>query len=138
MLSTLNTTLQTPSGAVSTSVDKTVEATKEIDVAIASDATNAAVDFELDVSRCHYLFLLSDVAVLVETNDGTSPTDTITLEADEPYVWMKNVGPLALPNGDDEASLADITKLYLTNQSSPATAGTLKVRCGYDPNTEVA
>jgi hypothetical protein len=137
MQTTFNQTIQTPGGAVSSSVVKIHEAVAELDVTVASDAANAAIDFVLNVSRCNYLFMQCDQDVLVETNNSGSPTDTYTLKAGIPYCWFKGNGQTTLPTSDAAEELSDITSLFVTNQSSPATAGTLKIRVGYDPDSEV-
>lgn len=53
------------------------------------------------------LFILSTHDLSVETNDGTTPDDTITLNANVPYLWL---------DATDDANplTADVTSLFLT------------------------
>jgi len=80
-------------------------------------ATDTLANIAIDVSVLKVLFLLCDVAVTIQTNDGTSPADTITLAAGIPLVWFTGCG-------FDNPLGTDVTKFYLT----AAVAGTLQVR----------
>lgn len=103
-------------------VTKAVGGGQDIDEAISANQTDKLVALNLDVSQLKTLWIEADVAMTLETNDGSSPDDTLTLVANEPVAWWDGCGwacPLT----------ADVTGLYVTN----TTAGTLRARFGYDP-----
>lgn len=84
-----------------------------LDESIPDSSTDLAVTYSLDVSAVVGFFMVSDAAVTIETNDGTTPDDTMTLTAGVPYVWY---------TGKPEAFAftTDITALYVTNSSGGA------------------
>lgn len=49
--------------------------------------TTTVLLFGLDVSACKGFMMSCDRACTVNTNNGGSPVDTITLVANKPYVW---------------------------------------------------
>lgn len=97
-----------------------------LDESIADSSTDLLVAFTLDVSALKSFFMVSDQAITVETNNGTTPDDTFTLAANVPIVWDVNSGA-----ANPFASAVDVTALYVTNSSG--SAATLQIRCGYDP-----
>lgn len=70
--------------------------------------TDTQVNFPVDVSELVSLYMMADEDCTIEVNSGSSPTKTITLEADEAYVWPAggNTSPLGA---------SDVTALYVTN-----------------------
>lgn len=86
-----------------------------VDESVANGQTNSLVACTLDVSAVKGLYLISDQDVLVETNDGTTPDDTISLKANQPYLWHTDAY-------DALIFAADITALYVTNASGSAAA----------------
>ena len=60
---------------------------QSLSVPVADSTTDQLVVFTLDVSQIQSIYLKSDVAMTVETNDGTTPADTLVLVANEPYIW---------------------------------------------------
>lgn len=94
-----------------------------IDVDVPASTTDMEVIWSADVSQIKALQMQADGALTVQTNDGTSPDDTIVLVANQPYQFI---------NGDYVANLLteDVTKLYLTNAGSSTV--NFKVRGGYD------
>lgn len=80
---------------------------------VADDQTNFQLSFALDVSAVKSFILQSDVDCLVETNDGSTPDDTISLKAGVPYVW----------NTDSYNAFLfteDITALFVTTADGAA------------------
>lgn len=75
---------------------------------------DAATDFEIpwvcDLSLCSFVYMVSDQDLTLETNDGTTPDDTISLIAGIPIVYEGNAAVIA-------ALTADITKVFATNSS---------------------
>lgn len=82
-------------------------------VAVADSETDMLINFAVDVSQIKSIFIVSDQDLTLETNDGSSPDDTLSLLADVPYVWHEN---------SDYTNLltTDITALYATNASGSA------------------
>ncbi|KKN53084.1 hypothetical protein LCGC14_0605960 [marine sediment metagenome] len=81
-----------------------------LDVSVADSSTDYLVNFALDVSLIQAIIIVSDKDVTMETNDGTTPADTINLLANNPYIWY---------TGSYFTNLltTDITGLYFTNSS---------------------
>lgn len=109
------------SQALTKQITKSVGGGVDIDEAISANQTDKLVTCPLDVSTLKSLFIVADVAMTLETNDGSSPDDTITLVANEPVVWWQGCG-WACP------ITADTTVIYVTN----TTAGQLQAYFGYD------
>ncbi len=95
---------------VTQNVTLTAEAGQVLDVAVAGSTTDLQVNLAIDVSQLSHIFLLADGALTIQTNDGTSADDTITLAANKPLVWYSGCG-MACP------LTVDVTGLYLTNAS---------------------
>lgn len=85
-----------------------------VNESIADSTTDGLIAFALDVSQLTSIVLLSDYAVTLETNDGTTPTETLNLSAGIPVMWDSGK-----PAGDKPFS-SDITALYVTNSSGSA------------------
>lgn len=75
----------------------------------------------LDISQMKVFYMVSDVALTVETNSGSVPQETFTLAANKPVTWRE---------GDSAIFAGDVTGLYLTNASG--STATLKVMAGLD------
>lgn len=102
-------------------ITKTADGEFNADIAVAGGSTNLHAVLGIDVSALVSLYLHCDRALLIETNDGTSPDDTINLLADTPYYWHSTSG---LEN--PFASTTDVTDLYLT--LAAGAAATLTIR----------
>lgn len=92
-----------------------------VEETIAASQTNKLVAFALDVSACKAFFISADQDVLLETNDGGAPDDTISLKSGIPYVWYTN-------KYDAFQLTVDVTALYFT--TTPET--TVKIEAVYD------
>jgi len=94
-----------------------------INETIQDGQTDKLINFALDVSQIQSIYIVSDQDLTLETNDGTTPDDTINLVANKPYIWYQ---------GSYFTNLltTDITALYATN-SSGADA-TLQIEVVYD------
>jgi hypothetical protein len=79
-------------------------------VVVANGQTNKEVVLAIDFSQLKAIFISSDRAVLIETNDGTTPDDTITLAANVPYIWQVGSASACLIT-------EDVTKVFVTNAS---------------------
>jgi len=99
------------------------DAESKLEVAIADSVTDQQVNVAIDVTAVKSILMTSDQDLTVETNDGTTPTDTINLIAGVPYLWTTDQYFTNLLT-------ADVTALYLTN-SSGATAN-FDMECVYD------
>jgi hypothetical protein len=113
-------------GGVALSKSESVSAGAESSVSesVADASTDLLIAFELDVSQAKVIFILSTTALTLETNSGSTPTDTITLAANVPLLWTTN-------DGSANPFSGDITALYATNSSG--SAATLDIRVLHDP-----
>ena len=110
------------------SAGRTIEAVNEysgdaqtsLEIAVPDSASDQQADLTLDVSTIKAIYILSDQDVTLETNDGTTPDDTISLKAGVPLIYHEN-GYFANPFSQD------ITALYLTNSSGAAATVQLEV-----------
>lgn len=96
------------------------DAQESLDVDVADSETDFEIAFQLDVSQIQSIYIVSDQDVTLETNNGSSPAETINLLAGVPYVWA---------TGDYLANLlaTDITALFVTNASGSAARFQLEV-----------
>lgn len=77
---------------------------------VATSETDYQIVFALDVSACKSFYLESSQDVTFETNSGAAPDDTISLRANEPYVWHVNAYDSFLLG-------TDVTSVFITNAS---------------------
>lgn len=77
-------------------------------IAIANDVL---VALSVDVSQVKGVYILCDQDVTLETNNSGSPTNTLALKANIPYVWYTN-------KYHSLVFTSDITALYVTNASA--------------------
>lgn len=90
---------------------------------VADAQTDAELGFTLDVSACKAFVINSTKNVTVETNNGSTPDDTLTLVANVPYVWHENSEHTFLLT-------TDVTALFVTNASGAA--ATIDVEAVFD------
>lgn len=90
----------------------------QLAITIASDASDAAANCVIDEDTLAGFFMVSDVDCTVKTNSDSAAQETFDLSAGVPVYWTSNSSG-AKPISDD------LTALYITNDSSPAAAGTL-------------
>ena len=93
-----------------------------INEAIPASQTDLEIIFALDVSAVLAFFIICDQDITIETNNGTTPDDTISLTANVPYWWR--VG-----SAEAFALGTDVTSIFVTN----TTAATLKIQAIVDP-----
>lgn len=91
--------------------------------AVPDSSTDLQINISIDVSACKSFYLISDQDVTVETNDGTTPDDTISLLAGVPYVWTEN-------SYDTFKFGTDITAIFVTNSSGAS--ATVQIRALVD------
>lgn len=89
-----------------------ISADQEVNTApvVPDSSTDLQVNLAVDVSAMKSLHIVSDQDVTIETNDGSTPDDTLELTADVPILWYEGCGysnPLT----------ADVTALFITNDS---------------------
>lgn len=118
------------SGSYSKSYSVSAGGRVSIEEAIPDGSTDMKVALGLDVSQVKGFFLRANRDMTVETNDGTTPGNTFTLEADRPYLFPSSEGA-GWSDTEDAAVSTDITALFVTNASGED--GTLYVDVIYDP-----
>lgn len=99
-------------------------ANTSIDETIADSTTDGLINFTLDVSQLQSIYIVSDADITIETNDGSSPADTLSLVAGVPYVWHADSYHTCLLT-------TDITALYVTNASGGSAR--LQIEALHDP-----
>lgn len=82
-----------------------------IDEDVSDGVTDELLLMGVDVSELKVVYLHSDAALTLETNDGTTPADTIALAANTPVLWVSGDPAANKPLG------TDVTGLYKTNAS---------------------
>lgn len=92
---------------------------------LAADA-NKAVAAAWDSSQVKMAYFLSDQDILLESNNASSPAQTLVLKAGVPYFWFDT-------DYDTFKFSTDVTVMYATNQSSPAADATLQMYVLFDP-----
>lgn len=125
---TLTITHEINDGASTTRLTETITAglMPVLSEAIPANQTNLEVHLEFLNAKLKGFIIWSDVAMTIETNDGGSPQETITLVANSPYYWNlagSRMGSAASPFA------GDVTSIFVTN----TTAGTLNIRPVVDP-----
>lgn len=113
-------------GGVTLSQSVTSVASQEVnlDESIPDSSTDLEITFLIDQSAMVSIYIESDQDILLETNDGSTPTDELTIVANEPTLWTTN-------SVHDNPITADITtNIFITN-SSGSTAN-LKIRALQD------
>lgn len=96
-----------------------------IEETVADGTTDQQVAFDLDISTIQGIIIVSDQDVTIETNDGTTPDDTLDLTAGVPVQFA------ASPSFGSNPFSADTTDLYLTNGSGAE--ATVQIEVIYDP-----
>jgi hypothetical protein len=103
--------------SISKRISITADCEKNVSISVPDSSTDLQVELALDVSALKAILIATDQDITVETNDGTTPDDTFTIEANNPLVWNVDC---PLPN--PFASTVDVTDLYITNASGSAAA----------------
>lgn len=81
---------------------------------LADSTTDEDFELTVDTSKLKSVYMKSDQTVTIETNNATSPTDTITLTANQPLSWtVGEANPLFS---------ADVTTGFFVTNSSGSTA----------------
>jgi len=99
------------------------EAGTPLEAVISDNSTDKVVSWTLDVSQVAMVYILSDQDITLETNDGSTPDDTLALKAGIPYVWYTD-------KYDSLIFTADVSILYVTNASGED--ATLQIETLYD------
>lgn len=97
-----------------------------VDIAetIVTASTDFLINIAIDVSAVKSFYIVSDVAVTVETNSGSAADNTLVLKAGVPYQWDTD-------SYDTFKLTADVTKIYVTNVSG--STSNLFIKCIQDP-----
>ncbi|QDT95553.1 hypothetical protein [Gimesia aquarii] len=99
--------------SVSKRITITADGEANVEVEIPDASTDLEVVISIDFSALKLLFMVADQDLTIETNNGTTPDDTISLTADKPLVWFEQSGysnPLTM----------DVTNMFVTNNSGSA------------------
>lgn len=100
---------------------QTVDAAQFNSQLVPTATTDLQIIFPIDFSQIQAIMMLSTYDVTVETNSGSSPTDTISLKAGVAKVWTVN------DVGTSCFITADCTNIYITNTSGSSAVVTFAV-----------
>jgi hypothetical protein len=115
--------LQWASGGTNKSCEIAKSSTGRVqcEESVANDETDFEITLPtIDVSACVAIFILSTQDVTLETNSGAAPDDTLTLKANEPYLWW-TAAPF-----DNMLTEDIITNVFVTNASGAAATVTME------------
>jgi hypothetical protein len=119
------------SDRLSKDVAITAEGETDITVSVANGQTAFRVNLAIDVSQMKAIYIVSDKAVTIETNDSATPDETIVLQANVPLMWF--AGPTVDTGGGASTMCplpTDITDLYFANASG--STATVRIRVAQD------
>lgn len=97
-------------GAITKSKTYTNSGRISISEDIATAITDGPIIVAIDVSAVESFLLVSNQDVTIETNNATTPSDTINLLAGVPYIWTTD-------SYDTLKLTVDVTIIYVTNAS---------------------
>jgi hypothetical protein len=100
-------------------------ATTGVNETINAATNDVQINIAIDVSALKSLYILSNKALTLQTNNSTTGDDEFTLAADKPLVWYEGCG---LPNPFDSA--VDVATIFASNAGT--VAATLKIRVQQD------
>ena len=109
---------------LSQSVEMTGTGEVNVDESIPNDSTDLEITFLIDQSAMVSLYIESDQNILIETNSGGAPTDSITIVANEPIIWTTN-------SVHSNPITADVTANIFVTKGSGSPAN-LKIRALQD------
>lgn len=111
---TIRTSVDIGGQQISSSNTYSSEGQTGVTVSVPDESTDLQVVFAIDFSQVKSIIIQADGGDLtVETNNGTTPDDTLALTDGSPYIWNED-------SLDTLLITADVTALYLTNASGAA------------------
>jgi len=116
---TLIFTWQRGTESISKTVNKVNEKEVNIDVTVNAGVVDLEVSINIDVSLVKSIYISTDQDVLLETNSGSTPDDTVSLVADIPLSWH-DTNYLTNPFG------TDVVSMFFTN--SGGTSANVQIR----------
>jgi hypothetical protein len=118
--------VNTGSEVVQSSKTYSAGAESKITETVAQNTTDKQINIAIDVSAVKAIYILSDYAMILQTNSGSSPADTLTLVANVPYIWTTD-------SYDVFKFGTDVTAIFATTGAIGTTDATLQIRVLYDP-----
>lgn len=92
---------------------------------VPDSTTDQLIVISIDISEIASIYIVSTQDMTLETNNATTPIDTIALQANVPYVWNPDLNSYYT-----NKFTTDVTAIYLTNASG--STATFDLRCIYD------
>lgn len=120
---TVTNAIRTPSGTLTKSLTYSASGEANASESVANGQTDFDIVIAIAVAEVESFEIVSSQDVLVQTNDGGSPDDSLTLEAGVPYIWNTN-------SYEAFALTADVTVFYITNASG--STAQVEIRCIQD------
>lgn len=102
----------------------TASAGIDVEETIGAGAADVLVNISIDISALKAIYIESTQDITIETENATTPTDTLNVKKDSPLAW------------DDKSHFAnpfsaDVTKMFITNGSATEAAD-VKIKGIYD------
>lgn len=98
------------SGNIEKTITESGDGRTERSWTVPDSTSDQLCQIAIDVSQVQLFLIVSSQDVTVETNDGSTPDNTLNLKANEPYLW--HVSSL-----DSFLLDTDVTAFYITNNS---------------------
>jgi hypothetical protein len=122
-------TFTTPAGTTSSiTATYSTDALDEYDITVPATTTDLSAQISFPYANIKAILFASDVPVTIETNNASTPTDTVTLTSTVlAKMWTHDgkAGNLAA-----NPLTANVTAVYITNAG--AAAANVKIRVAYD------
>ena len=110
----------TVGGSFKQSVKLTGAKEVDFDFTVAGGVVNQQFSLALTKAAVQVIYIFCDQNVTIKTNSTSTPQDTITITAGNPFLWSAGSG-IANP------LVGDVTTAYVSNPGS--TVGNLTIRC---------
>ena len=108
------------STALNVEVSQSADSEQNLSTTVETGVTDGEATLSVDFSAMLALYISSTEDILIETNDGTTPDDALTITADVPLVWT-------YASGITNPITADIvTNIFITNASG--STATVEIR----------
>lgn len=111
--------ITTPAGTLTGTISVTADGEININTTLTSSQANKLLAAAFGTANVKSIAIYSDKALIVETNNSSTPDDTFTMVANEPFTWnssMLHANPFS----------ENVTALYLTNGA--ASLATVQIR----------
>lgn len=104
-------------------IEQSDEELRQFECPVGAGAANEEFICAINRSLTKALYMVADQPVVIKTNSSSSPADTITLAANQPFLFMADAIPVTALT---DHLTADVTAIFVTN-GSETVATVLKI-----------